>query len=214
MSHIFKKQIPLMITSFILITVFVEYFLQVPIVVSEFVAGTQSWTVIMAAFALILAFLSLVRYHGPRVLEQSRKLADRFLSAWFLVIATITTIVGIVLDTTSAQYQFIFQKVFSPLSIAFWSIMAFYYIAAIYRSFRPKSLEAVVLLVSGFLVVTKNAPIIGAVAPWWEYLGSWIMDVPAVGGMRGLIIGVGVGVVALGIRVLLQMEERSIVGEG
>jgi len=91
--------------------------------------------------------------------------------------------------------------------------MAFYYCGAIFRSFRARSLEAAVLFVSGFLVVTKNAPIISAIIPWWETLGSWVMDVPAVSGMRGMVIGVGVGVVAMGLRVLLQIERRSLTGQ-
>jgi len=212
-SYTLRNQIPLAIASLILVIVFAEYFLAMPKAVSDFISGLQKWTVILSAFAMVLSLLSVTRIHVPRVMKTGANMSDRALSAWLLVIMVITILVGIGFDTPSAQYQFIFRNLFSPLSSGVWAIMAFYYCGAILRSFRARSLEATVLVVAGFLVVTRNTPVISAIIPWWESLGTWIMNVPGVSGMRGLVIGVGVGVVAMGIRMLLQMERRPITGE-
>ena len=212
MSNILRNKLPLGIISVILILIFAEYFLAVPKPVSDFVSGMQKWIVILAAFALVLGALNIVKVHLPKI-TKLKIISDRFLSLWLLVIMVITIVIGLALNTTSSQYSFIFTSILSPISTAVWSIMAFYYCGAVIRTFRARSLEAFVLVISTFLVVSKNAPAVTPIIPWYESLGQWIMDVPGVSAMRGMIIGVGIGVVFVGVRMLLQIERRSTVGE-
>lgn len=213
MPSFFKRELPLTVTSVIIISVFAEYFIILPKPISSMISQLQSWTVILAAFALVLGVLNVIKIHGPKVLKQSRNLSDRILSAWILVIMIITTVTGVTTGIQSKQYQFIFLNIFSPLSVTLWSIMAFYYCGAIYKSLRSRSLESFALFIAAFLVTTRNTPVISAIIPWWENLGTWIMDVPAVAGMRGMVIGVGIGSVAMAIRMILWMEKRSVTGE-
>ena len=91
--------------------------------------------------------------------------------------------------------------------------MAFYFCGAVMRTFRAKNLEAAVLVISTFLVASMNAPAVTAFIPWYENLGSWIMNVPNVSGMRGMIIATGIGVIFTGVKMLFQIERRSTVGE-
>jgi len=91
--------------------------------------------------------------------------------------------------------------------------MGFYYVAAIFRTLRATSLEGAVVAIAAFLVITRNTPLITGLFPAWDIPGSWVMDVPSTAGMRGMIIGVGVGVLATGVRQLLQIERGAITGE-
>lgn len=212
MSNLIKNQLPLTIISIMLIVIFTEYFLVLPPSISNFVSGLQQWIVILSAFAVVLGVLNVIKIHLPKI-TKSKETSNKLLSAWLLVIMTITIIIGLGLGITSPQYTFIFSNILSPISTAVWSIMAFYFCGAVIRTFRSKSLEAAVLVISTFLVASMNAPAVTAMIPWYENLGSWIMNVPNVSGMRGMIIATGIGVIFTGVKMLFQIERRSTVGE-
>jgi len=62
-----------------------------------------------------------------------------------------------------------------------------------------------------------NAPagsvIFGPLAPQFNDLGDWIMNVPNMAGFRGILIGAAVGAISLGIRVMTG-RERGYLGAG
>lgn len=214
MSYLLRRQVPLFAVSVIVLLVMVEYFFAVPQSVSQAVSVLTRSVVILAAFAIVIGCLNVVKIHVPRVAKKALSKSDRFISAWMVVAMAITIVVGITFDITSAQYQFIFNNVFSPLSITVWSIMAFYYCGAVFKSLRARTLEAGVLFVAALLVVLRNTPAISAIIPWWDNVGGWVIDVPGGAAGRGMFIGVGIGVMATAVRMLLQIERRSVIGEG
>jgi len=213
MSNLIRNQLPLTIISIILIVIFTDYFLALPPSISNFVSGLQQWIVILAAFALVLGAFNIVKIHLPKI-RKSKEISNKLLSAWLLVIMTITIIFGLTLGTTSSPYTFIFSNMLSPISTSVWSIMAFYFCGAVIRTFRPRNLESIVLIISTFLVASGNAPAVTPYLPWYENIKTWIMDVPNVSGMRGMIIATGIGVLFTGVKMLFQVERRSTVGVG
>ncbi len=213
MSNVLRVKLPLMIISIILVVIFTEYFLILPSSISNFVSELQQWIVILAAFAIVLGAFNLVKIHLPKI-SKSKEISDKFLNAWLIAIMTITIVIGLIYGTTSSQYTFIFTNLLSPVSTAVWSIMAFYFCGAVLRTFRARNLESTVLIISTFLVASGNAPAITAFIPWYENLKTWIMNVPNVSAMRGMIIATGIGVLFTGVKMLLQVERRSTVGAG
>jgi hypothetical protein len=115
--------------------------------------------------------------------------------------------------TADPTYTYWFSNLYVPLDATIFSMLAFYIASAAYRAFRVRTAEATVLLVSAVLVMMGRAPIGPAV--WKEFtpITSWIMAVPNTAGMRGIIIGVALGVLSMGIRVLLG-RERGYLGPG
>jgi hypothetical protein len=77
---------------------------------------------------------------------------------------------------------------------------------------RARSIESALLLITGVIVMLRNAPIGNVIWTGFPVIGSWLLDVPSVAGNRAVFIGVGIGTVLLGLRVLLGYE-RSYLGE-
>jgi hypothetical protein len=119
---------------------------------------------------------------------------------------------GIITGKSTTSYTFIQQRVYQPLSNAAWSIMSVYYIAAVYTVFRVRNLDAVILMIAALIVIFHNAPAVATVWPPIDTLSNWIADVPGAATFRGTYITVGVGLVALAVRVVLLIEKRFLVG--
>jgi hypothetical protein len=119
---------------------------------------------------------------------------------------------GITLGTKTSIYMWIQQNVYTPTSAAVWAIMAFYYVAACYQVFRVRNMDALILFITALIVVLNNSPAVAAALPITKVLATWLQDVPGTSGIRGCYITVGIGLVALAIRIILRKEKGFFVG--
>ena len=67
-------------------------------------------------------------------------------------------------------FDWIFQYVYTPMSAATYSLLAFYIASASYRAFRARSAEASILLATAFMVMIFRIPL-GEF--FWEQLPVW-----------------------------------------
>ena len=105
MSNVIRNQLPLTIISIMLIVIFADYFLVLPPSISSFVSGLQQWIVILSAFAVVLGVLNVIKIHLPKI-TKSMEMSNKLLSAWLLVIMTITIIIGLGLGTEGVVFQY------------------------------------------------------------------------------------------------------------
>jgi len=139
-------------------------------------------------------------------------------------------------------FDFIFQYMYIPLNSTVFSLLAFFIASAAFRAFRAKTGEATLLLVAAILVMLGRVPIgnwlwahslgplIGAAwaslagifhgqVPAWvvgeamSEIADWIMDFPNTAGQRAIIIGAGLGAVAVSLKILLGVERSYLGGE-
>jgi hypothetical protein len=70
---------------------------------------------------------------------------------------------------------------------------------------RSDSLS-VFFLVTAVLVLLGTTPFFGFEIPGLEEFHRWIIQVPALAGARGILLGIALGSVATGLRVLLGSD--------
>lgn len=174
---------------------------------STFIQSTakdlQNWSVVVAAFALGLGAVSLVRLHGRNIMRRSPGWVN---SVVLLAALAFMTFQGITFGTKNVWYLFAFDNMLTPLSAAVYASLAFYISSAGYRAFRVRSLEAGILLGAGLVVLLGRAPIGDAISPYLPIAANWIINVPNVAGQRGIIICSAIGVMASGLRVLTGLD--------
>jgi hypothetical protein len=206
MGFLYRREIPIGIGIILTSVILIQYFTTNPSIENvskEF----QLWGVIIAAYAMLLGFLSYVLHHGNQVIKRQSAY-----SGWALLTAFGTIILGLLTTTSSASYQFLTSNILTPLSMAMGSYLGFFICAAAFRSFRARNLEAAALLFSATVIMLKNIPIGNVIIPGIHGFGNWYNDVVAFGGNRGLIIVMGVGMIVAGIRQLLGYERGDVGG--
>jgi hypothetical protein len=102
----------------------------------------------------------------------------------------------------------IFNSIQVPVEISLLAVLAFVLVYAVARLLtrRPKW-YTILFLVSVVLVLLGSAPlfIVGEVS-MLSSLRGWLVHVPAVAGARGLLLGVALGTVATGLRILIGID--------
>lgn len=170
----------------------------------------RTWVVIISAFALGLGIITAFRVHISHV---KRKTKGQWpFSVWLMGFFVLLTLIGL-WDTRFIVYDWTFKNVYVALSTTLYAITGFYIFSAAYRAFRARNIEAAILIISGVLILLRNAPIGEAIWQGFPVLGEWVLMKGQVGGMRTLTFVAAVGLVAFGIRTLLGMERGYYGGE-
>jgi hypothetical protein len=157
------------------------------------------WAIIVAAFAMILGFFNVLIVHLNKIL--------RFKQGWFYSIFLVLTmmvvlLLGLIEGPRGSLTSRIFQYVLFPLQATIFSLLAFFVASAAYRAFRLRSWESALLVITGVIVLLGQVPLWGALTSFKE----WILGVPSMAGARGILLGVALGTVATGLRVLLGID--------
>jgi len=166
-------------------------------------------TVIVAGFALLLGIVNVLVVHIRRIIQRE----DGWLYSIALVATAVIVLVAGIPGPDSAVVGWIFDHVQFPLQAATFSLLAFFVATAAYRGLRLRSLESVAFVLAAVLVLLGQVPASRYLTDLIPAAKDWILNVPSTAGVRGIIIGVALGTVATGIRVLLGFD-RPYSGEG
>lgn len=214
-----KRTVPVIITSIVgTVLVFSVFFPPAQTLGEDF----SLFFDIIAVFAFFLGGGNLVRIHLTKVY---RKKSDWGFSMVTLAGFFITLIVGLgkfgtegigaSVTASESVLQHIFVNIITPLSSTMYALLAFYVASASYRAFRAKNREATILLIAAFIILLGRTPL-GMMLTGWipesfsifqiPNLAIWIMNAPNLAGQRAILIGVGLGVVAMSLRLILGMD--------
>jgi hypothetical protein len=165
------------------------------------------WAAILTAFALLLGFGNVVSVHWNRV--YTRK-PGAIYSIVLLLALFITLLIGIVEYYFDAPlfitFEDIFDFVLQPLEATLFSLLAFFIATAAFRAFRVRNLETVVFVLFALIVLLGQVPIGIYLWPELPIIKDWILNVPTLAGVRGILLGVALGTIATGLRVLIGAE--------
>jgi hypothetical protein len=166
----------------------------------------STWTSTIIVFALLLGILNLLRVHLTRI---ARRGAGWPYSLALVLSAAFVLILGFA-GTWSAgdpAVQWVFDWVYSPIASSLFALLAFFVITAAFRALRAGPSAAWGMLAVAILVIVGTAP--------WSREGplslladakDWIVNYPALAGLRGILLGAALGAVATSLRVLLGID--------
>lgn len=201
-----RKEIPLVIASIIVIITLIEYYLDVP-VVRDVYGLVMSWGVIIAGFAMGLGASNLTIISLRSIAE--RRKGIWYFDLWTVLIMALFIITGLIGTIgTHPVFAWMYNYIIVPLSATMYGLLAFYLFSSGYRTFRMRNWTSITLMVSALFVALWYAPVGPIIWSGFDTIGAWIMNVPNVAGSRVILIGVALGAVTYGIRVLLMIERR------
>jgi succinate-acetate transporter protein len=101
--------------------------------------------------------------------------------------------------------QAVFDYVISPIGASLAALVVFTLALAAFRLVRVRrGVEAVFFLLIVAVVLLGSVPVMGL--EWLADIRDWIVNVPGMAGMRGLLLGVALGTVVTALRVLMTSE--------
>ena len=69
------------------------------------------------------------------------------------------------------------------------------------------------LLIAALIVMMRFNPYFGPISPFLAKTSNWLMNVPNLAAQRAIVIGIGLGIVATALKVILGIE-RGYMGKG
>ncbi|MFQ5453761.1 MAG: hypothetical protein ACE5D6_06205 [Candidatus Zixiibacteriota bacterium] len=112
----------------------------------------------------------------------------------------------------NSMFRIFFDHILIPILATMFSLLAFFIASAAYRAFRARNLLATLLLLAALIVMLRFNPYM----PFPEYFSktsNWLMNVPNLAAQRAIVIGIGLGIVATALKVILGIE-RGYMGKG
>jgi hypothetical protein len=198
---ILRRTLPTAIAIAVGIFVLLRIFFPIPFLdaIGEYFIETA---IIVAAFALFLGVLNVLRVHSRKIREGSNRFYSFVLMAAMLIVLG----VGLILPEgpSAPEVRWIFTNIQAPIQAALSALLVFFVVLAAYRLLARRNLESVVILIVAFLVLLGQAAM--GLVPLLVDVKDWILDVPAMAGVRGILLGVALGAVMTGIRLLLGVE--------
>ena len=157
-----------------------------------------SWAAIVTAFALFLGFANVVSVHWSRLRTQK----PGAIYSGVLLVSLFGTLMFGWAGPMSINGQFIFNYILQPLEATFFALLAVFVTTAAFRAFRVRDLESFFFVLFALIVLLGQVPVSIYLWPEFPVIKDWILNVPTLAGVRGILLGVALGVIATGLRVL------------
>ncbi len=166
------------------------------------------WAVLLAGVALFVGLIHLMAVHWSKVSDQARGWGY---SAIFLLAFLATLILGLIFGPDSAAVLLFFNYIQMPVETTLSALLAITLALAGFRllSRRPDLISAI-FIGTAFLVLLGSGPGLipggSMLDSFFGGLRNWLAQVSAAGGARGILLGVALGSIMTGLRVLLAMD--------
>ena len=162
------------------------------------------WVVVLSAVAVLVGFANLFRTHWNKT--TNRKPGSGF--SLVTLVAMILTLVFVgFFGPTDPLSIWIFNNIQLPIEISLLAILAVVLIVASVRFLsRSPGVFSVIFISTVVVLIWGVASFPGLDFINFSSLRTWILQIPATAGARGLLLGVALGTIATGLRVLLGMD--------
>lgn len=166
------------------------------------------WATTLGAVALLIGLINLASVH-------SRKLDDEGafpVNSLVLVIAMVITFgVVLVFGPASTWAMFILNYIQIPVETSLVAILAVTLIYASARVARRKNdFFSLVFIATAIIILLTTSPLVTdlfpAIGDPLRVLRELIINIPATAGARGILLGIALGTIATGIRILMGMD--------
>lgn len=232
--QLFKKYIPIAVAFAAGVMMFLQFYIPTRFS-NDLLEEVTQWDRIIAGFALLLGIYSLLNHHFHKM---KRKVPGWgysvvvYIGFFAMLLAgfkwgmdnpqpDMQMINGV--DTPVQEYfpfRWMFDFMFVPMQATMFSVLAFYIASAAYRAFRARTKEATILLVTAIIVMLGRVPLGAVLIPlkidnveFLPWLTEWILNNPSMAAQRGIMIGIGLGMIATSLRIIFGIERTYMGGD-
>ncbi len=164
------------------------------------------WAVLIAAWALILGIINILYVHFIKV----RDMEPGWPYSILLMIALFVTFVFGVISVDNEIMFMIFNYIHLPIETSLMALLAISLAVAGFKLVSQKrDWTSMVFVGTAFFVLLGTVPLplfSDEMIQGFTGLRNWLVQVLAAGGARGILLGVALGAIVTGLRVLLAVD--------
>ena len=164
------------------------------------------WAIILAGTAALIGIFNLVSVHADKI---RRRAKDSIYSAMLIMGLFVTFVLGVVLKPQNPIMQsIVLNGIIIPIEATLMGLLAVSLLYAAVRLLRRRAdLMSIVFIVTAALIILGSATLpFGDVPIVGTLIRPWVSQIWALGGARGILIGVALGTLTTGLRVLFGMD--------
>ena len=220
-----KKRLPLIIVLVFGFFAVIAFMVPHPIIQSIDTSVRNNVIRIITAFSLVLGIGSIIRHHMIKI----RRKAEHWPFSYVTLIAlAASAVIGLfggidpeassLLPTSIGGFSFhmqtLYEGIIIPLGATMFSLLAFFMTSAAYRAFRARTVEATQLRVAAVVRMLGAVPRGRVRIKPRPHIAAWLLAVPNTAAKRGITFGVGLGIFATSLKILLGIERGWLGGGG
>jgi len=165
------------------------------------------WAILLSATALLLGILNLLAAHMHKVTQQETGWPY---SALLIIILLGTLVLGLVFGPDNRVVLSLFEYIQLPVEATLMALLAVSLaVAGVRMVARRRDVYSLIFILTALLVLLGTAPWPfggGGMTAYFGWLRNWLAQVWAAGAARGIVLGIALGAVATGLRVLLGAD--------
>jgi hypothetical protein len=164
-----------------------------------------NWAIILAGVAALVGIFNLISVHTDKI----RRAEKGSVYSALLVIGLVATLLfGMILRPQHTAMQVVLNGIILPAEASLMGLLTVSLLYAAIRLLRRRAdvmgivflLTAVILFLGSATLPFGDVPLIGTL------IRPWISQIWALGGARGILIGVALGTLTTGLRVLFGID--------
>jgi hypothetical protein len=162
-----------------------------------------SWAIILAGFAVFIGIINLIQVHVKKIQGKQK---GAFYSLLLILSLVVTFLFGLI---NPGQMGIVFTTVQLPVEASLMAMLAVTLTYASIRLLRRRlNLLSVIFLVTAVLILFATAPLpfLGTIPVLSDWVRPFIAQVMAAAGARGILLGVALGTLTTGIRLIFGAD--------
>ncbi len=165
------------------------------------------WAILLSATALLLGILNLLAAHMHKVTQQETGWPY---SALLIIILLGTLVLGLLFGPDNRVVLSLFEYIQLPVEATLMALLAVSLaVAGVRMVARRRDVYSLIFILTALLVLLGTAPWPfggGGMTAYFGWLRNWLAQVWAAGAARGIVLGVALGAITTGLRVLLGAD--------
>ncbi len=163
------------------------------------------WAIILVGAAALVGVFNLVSVHANKITKREK---GSFYSALLLISLFATFVFGLVLGPDDPNMRLLVKTVIVPVESSLMALLAVTLLYASIRLLRRRTnFMSILFILSAVLMMAGSATLpFGEIGALNSFLRPWVQQVLALGGARGLLIGISLGILTTGVRVLFGAD--------
>lgn len=164
-----------------------------------------NWAIILAGVAALVGIFNLITVHTDKI----RRAEKGSVYSALLVIALVATFIfGIILRPQHQAMQVLLNGIIQPVEATLMGLLTVSLLYAAIRLLRRRAdVMGIVFLLTAVLIFIGSATLpFGDMPVFGTLVRPWVAQIWALGGARGILIGVALGTLTTGLRVLFGLD--------